>query len=161
MTTIEHWSKQLESNDADAKRTAAEELSLCGEQACPAAVQLVRVCSDPDDETAEYAVAALEELGTPPVEHFEQLVQLVNDPQEQRAYWAVTLLGRLEAAAAGASNQLVKALEDHSSLAVRQRAAWALARVGTLDETARTALQTAAQSDDPRLARLAQEALST
>ena len=70
-------------------------------------------------------------------------------------------LGRLEARAATAVPALSTALAHHAELAVRQRAAWALGKVGPAAASARDALTQAAASPDPPLASLAHEALDS
>ena len=58
------------------------------------------------------------------------LAALVNKPSLDVAYWAATLLGRLESQAAPAVPQLAEALDRHTESTVRERAAWALGKIG-------------------------------
>jgi HEAT repeat protein len=74
------------------------------------------------------------------------------------AYWAATLLGRLESEASGAVSQLMEALGS-SALAVRERAAWALGRIGPRASKALPLLRKLSRDSRPRLARLAAEAI--
>ena len=76
------------------------------------------------------------------------------------AYWAITLLGRSGQAAAAATAVLAERLGPAAPLEVAQRAAWALGKIGPAALVASGALQVAATSADPRLARLASEALA-
>ena len=138
---------------------AAEQLCHLGAEAQEAAVALVRTCADGEEEVREWAVAALEDLGPPAAGDLHALTALVTDKNRDVGYWAVTLLGRLGATAAAAVPALAGALSGPVDLAVRQRAAWALGQIGPPAAAARTPLQQAASSDDPRLARLAQQAL--
>ncbi len=143
-----------------AKRAqAAEGLSRLGPQSAPAAVALVRACGDETEEVREYAVAALEEMGSPNIEDIQSLVALLNDPKTDIGYWAATLLGRLESDAASAVPALAAAVTEASEGAVRQRAAWALGRIGLPAAPALSVLNEAAASSDLRLARLAQRAI--
>jgi len=107
----------------------------------------------------QWAVAALEQLGPPPVEKVDQLISRVDGREELADYWAVTLLGRLGPEAASAAQCLGKTLENSDAPGVRQRAAWALRELGPSAKPAKAALKRAAKSTEPRLARLARETL--
>jgi hypothetical protein len=148
------------SADTSQIRTAAEKLARLGTEAQAAALPLVKKCATADDETREWIVAALEDLGPPRSEDVAKLAELAVHPSLDTAYWAATLLGRLQAQAAPAVRALAAALGSHSEMAVRERAAWALAQIGPAANDARDPLQTAAASQNPRLATLAQEALA-
>jgi HEAT repeat protein len=148
----------LRSGDPDERQAAAEKLSQLGPAAQPAAVALVEAC-ERDDEARESAVAALEELGPPPATDVMKLASLLQHPALDVAYWAATLLGRLEVQAAPAADDLIRALRSHAELAVRQRAAWALGKIGPAAIAAQEALRAAAAGSDPRLASLAREAI--
>jgi len=150
---------RLKSTDLEPRRAAAEILSRMGEDAAPAAVALVRVCGDADEQVREHAVAALEDLGPPPVDSIAQLVALVDHTDPLVGYWATTLLGRAGEDAASAVPALTKCVDSTADLAVRQRAAWALGKIGPAAAAARDALTRATGQADPRLARLATEAL--
>jgi len=150
----------LSSSDLERRRAAAEELSLLAAEARPAAVPLVRAAGDADEEVREYAVAALEELGPPDAEEAAALTELLADERLDVGYWAATLLGRLEEDAAGATSELAAATTSSPHLPVRERAAWALGRIGPAAEDSAAALESAAQTDQPRLSRLAKEALA-
>ena len=138
---------------------AAEQLSRLGPDARAAAVPLVRACADPTEEVREWATAALEELGPPAVSNLEALANLLDDEHADIGYWAATLLGRLEHQAAPAVGLLAEAVSAHPAMSVRQRAAWALGKIGPGAHSAKDALKQAAASDDPRLARLAKRAI--
>ncbi len=113
------------------------------------------------DDARESVVATLEELGPPPAADGAKLADLLNDPSLDVAYWAATLLGRLEGAAAPAVSSLAQALARHAELAVRQRAAWALGKIGPPAAAARGPLEIAAASQNTRLASLARTALDS
>ena len=150
----------LTSADRDTRIDAAERLCRAGEAAAMAAVPLIRACGDADSEVKEQAVAALEELGPPPTESLESLVELAANEDHLVAYWAITLLGRSGKAAANAASILAERLGPSSDPAVAERAAWALGKIGPAAAMAVGALQAATTSSNPRLARLAQEAVS-
>jgi HEAT repeat protein len=146
---------------ADVRAAAAERLCRAGGDAVAAATDLVRGCGDEDDRVREWAAAALEELGAPPATALEPLAGLARDANPLVAYWAVTLLGRSGKDAATAVPALVACVDAAGDIAVRQRAAWALGKIGPAAAAARESLVRAAGDHDPRLSRLATEALAT
>jgi HEAT repeat protein len=148
----------LNSDRVDMRRRAAE--GLCRHpQPQGAAVSLVRACGDPDDQVRQWAAAALEELGPPSVGDVSALSALLAGPCDDAAYWAATLVGRLGSTAAAAVPQLVQLLESPRAIASRQRAAWALGKIGRPAAAAVDALRQVAGGENPRLARLAQQAM--
>jgi HEAT repeat protein len=150
---------QLDEDDAATRAGAVGQLCRLGELARPAAVALVEACGDPNESVREWATAALEGLGPPNDEDVASLTGLIRHQAADVAYWAVTLLGRAGAAAGQSAGELAGALRDHPAAAVRQRAAWALGKIGPPAAAALDELKTAAASDDPRLARLAKRAI--
>jgi len=64
------------------------------------------------------------------------------------------------AGAAASVAQLKAVLDDNPSLAVRQRAAWALGKIGIAAKSAEASLRKASASNDPRLSRLANQSLA-
>ncbi|MDH3716756.1 MAG: HEAT repeat domain-containing protein, partial [Planctomycetota bacterium] len=139
-------------------RTAAfHALSGDLDQAQLAAVTLVRAAGDADESVRESAVAVLEKLGPPNAEDVDQLAGLLSGTHDDTAYWAATLIGRCGAVGCAASQALNQALA-HPSTGVQQQAAWALGQLGPSARCALPALNEATTSDDPRLARLAQQA---
>jgi HEAT repeat protein len=150
----------LGSADPGVRSTAAENLARMAEAAAPAAAELVRACGDANEQVREQAVAALEDLGPPPAEAIGRLIELVGHGDPLVAYWATTLLGRAGEDAARAVPALAGCLASPADLSVKQRAAWALGKIGAPDASARRALDRAAGDADPRLARLATEALA-
>lgn len=148
----------LQSEDAVQRANAAQQLALLGAEARPAATDLVRACGDQDDQVRQWASGALEEMGPPLAADAAALTELLNHDAADVAYWAATLLGRLGGEARAAVPALAAALQADRALIVRQRAAWALGEIGVAIG-ARAALEAAASAADPRLARLAREAL--
>ena len=153
--------EKLAANDPHRRAEAAEMIChAC--QACPndethavaslVTLPLVRACGDGDERVREWAVAALEDLGTPPTGAVQELVQLV-------AYWAITLVGRFGQDASSAVAALAACIDSSADISVRQRAAWALGQIGPAALLARPALLQAAGQGDSRMARLASEAL--
>ncbi len=154
---VSQWIDALSSPDVIARRRACEELSYSDDVA-RAIIPLLRACGDRDEEVRELATACLEEAPAPAAEELSSLIHLLADSHSDVSYWAATLIGRMELRAAPASDSLTSAL-THSEMAVRQRAAWALGKIGPLSSLARAALVKASQSDNPRLARLAEGSL--
>ncbi len=160
MPDIATLAARLADPDPATRLAAAEQLARSGEEAAAAAVPLVKACGDADDEVREQAVAALEDLGTPPPEAIADLIPLAAASEPLVAYWAITLLGRSGQAAAAAVATLTQRLGSTAAPEVAQRAAWALGKIGPSAAAAADALRVAAGSADPRLARLAGEALA-
>jgi HEAT repeat protein len=151
---------ELSSPDAEVRSSAAEALSRLGSDARGAAVSLARCVGDDDEEFREWVVAALEELGPPSASDLAALVKLLTQETPDVAYWAATLIGRLDERAVAAVSALCAALEEGRPVIVRERAVWALGRIGRLaGETAITALNKAADVSQPRISRLARRAL--
>ncbi len=161
----------LTAGTLEQRRELARRLAALGSQAQPAAVDLVLVTGEDDEQLREWAVAALENLGPPDPSDVARLSDLLrqccsrhdsNGPQldwEHIGYWAATLLGRLGCEAAGGVGALLIALNT-AAMPVRQRAAWALGRIGPAAKLATFSLRQAAAHQDRRLARLAQQALT-
>ncbi len=160
MPDIATLAARLTDSDPAARLAAAEHLAQSGEAAAAAAVPLVTACGDDDDEIREQAVAALEGLGVPPPEAIDDLIPLAAATDPLVAYWAITLLGRSGQAAAAAVAAVAERLGAGAAPEVAQRAAWALGKIGPAAVSAKEALRAAAGSADPRLARLAGEALA-
>lgn len=158
-TDLSEWISSLNSPEEAARCEAAEHLARLGPDAQAAAVGLVRACSDQSEQVLESVVAALEELGPPPTADLEALAALAGHENTDTAYWAITLLGRLRGDAAPAVGALSAVLSNSTKIAVRQRAAWALGKIGPSADDAIDALRRASADDDPRLARLAQRAI--
>jgi hypothetical protein len=150
----------VSSGNAALVAAAAEALTYLGTDAQPAAVALVRACGTSDPTSHAWCTAALEELGTPPVSQIEALTALAGDPVPNVSYWAVTLLGRCGSAASPAVAVLARIVRRSTELPVRERAIWALGKIGPAAAAAVPALHEAAAGGPPRLSRLAENALA-
>ncbi len=151
----------LLSDNVEHRLIAAEALSQMGDLAAGAASALCTASADSDDRVRDYASATLEDIGPPPVDAINDLTTQLNTPAADVAYWAATLLGRLEAESAPAVAQLIASLSS-PHLHVREQSAWALGKIGPPARSAAPALeQAAAETDKPRLSRLASEALAS
>jgi len=157
---ITELAARLADPDAALRLDAAERLARGGEAVAAVAPALVRACGDADEQVREWVVAALEELGPPPDDAIATLAPLAGATDPLVAYWAVTLLGRSGQAAAATVSLLADRLGDRAAPEVAERAAWALGKIGPAAAAAVSALEAAAGSSDPRLARLAREALA-
>jgi len=160
-TTMEDqakWVSDLNSSDVSVRATAAESLCAADAGSTRAAIALVKACAD-NESVQIWAVSALEGLGPPPIEAIEPLSNLAADDNALVAYWAATLLGRLGRQATTSQTALANVLTTSTDDSVRQRAAWALGKIGADTEDALNALAKAADSGSERLARLAQSAL--
>ena len=157
---IELLVEQLSAPEADLRAAAAEALCRAAEAARPATVPLLKACGDEDDRVREWAVAALEEFGKPGDNTISQLADLAESSHPLIAYWAVTLLGRSGEEGSAAVPSLIACLDRQRPIEVRQRAAWAIGKIGPAAAGARDALAGVSADSDPRLARLAGEALA-
>ena len=119
---------------------------------------LLQSCGDESEEVVQWAESALEEI-QPSLSSLAEISKLVSSSEEQVAYWSCTLLGRLGAAAEDAADPLAKVLGSNAPLAVRERAAWALGKIGSGAPAAVEALKAAAEDGESRLGRLAAKAL--
>jgi len=158
MVDVEGLRIDLKSSDLATRTSAAEQFSQMGSAATAAAAELVQTCGD-DETASQFAVAALEEMGPPPVDSREHLSALLSSPQSLVGYWAATLIGRLKIAAKDCQDNLASVLVSSSNPAVRERAAWALGEIRADSEAAIQALTKASQSSNARLQRLAAASL--
>lgn len=151
--------EDLSGSDLNRRRAAAQHFLRDGVPD-EAVAALVRASGDPDELVRESVVAALEELSSPPVTIITRVIPLLEHPGPDVSYWAATVIGRMGRAAGEAATPLARLLQSDAAAASRQRAAWALERIGPAAASALPALQEAAQQGDPRLARLARGAIA-
>ncbi len=159
IAAVGNFSSQLSSEDVAQRRLAAERLAQDEEAARMSAPQLVKACGDVDHEVREWSVSALESLGVPPCDNLKELSLLLSDDNGDVVFWAATLIGRLGTAAAPATAALTEVLNASSHLPARERAVWALGKIGSAASMAIPSLEQAAKSPHVRLARLANELL--
>lgn len=150
----------LQRGESSERVVAAQKLCQAGPLAQPAAVALVEATVDESDEVRQWATAALEDLGPPAASDQDKLADLLVRRQDDRAYWAATLLGRLGSSGAPALRFLEQVAGSAAPLNVRQQAVWAIGRLGSVACGAEATLRSLEQSPDPRLRRLAEEALA-
>ena len=109
------------------------------------------------DGTADQAVVQeeLENLGPPPAEHHSAIAEYLASGTPDQTYWAATLLGRNPTAISCYQDELTRVVcSAASSLASRERAAWALGQFAGLSATNINLLRSVDVSRSPRLARL-------
>lgn len=153
---VERYRLDMESGDRERQMAAAMSIAQADPPLPELAVPLVELLRSEDEEVNEAATAALEELGAPSADSLASLGELARDPHGDVAYWAVTLLGRAGSSTVSVNEALLAAL-DHSQLAVRERAAWAIGQILPTDPRIGAALERIANEPQPRLARLASE----
>ncbi len=159
VVSLTEWIQQLSSGAPTQRIAAATHLARLGTGAQVAAIPLIAACAA-NGETASWAAEALESLGPPALTDAHALAEMLTSESEESAYWAATLLGRLGPSAAACVAALARALAPSRPLSVRQRAAWALGKIGGAARSAQPTLQSLMHESDARLARLAQEALA-
>jgi HEAT repeat protein len=151
----------LSSDDQAMRRRAAEVLSQNADAAVDVAVDLVRHVADSDRVVAEYCVATLEELGPPAASQLDDLAILASDNHADVAYWAVTLIGRSGAAAATHALRLGDVVASDAPPQVRERAAWALGRIGPAAMAAVPQLESSTHAVPQSVARAVAQALTS
>lgn len=115
---------------------------------------------DENEEVRAWASDVLTSVEEPSGEWAAQLAELTRHVNAPVAGWACKLLGRLGDGATRYQAYLANALSQHAEITVRQLAALALKSVPRLTPNTVTALKAAAADADPRLSRLATDALS-
>lgn len=159
--TVTDWAAQLSRPDRAERLAAASALRAAGKDASLAAVSLVCAVTDEDESVRTQVAEALENLGPPPAKLLGALAELLSDPHSDRAYWAATLLGRAGEGASSAVPALAACVGSaNRPLPVRERAVWALGKLGPAAAAARVPLEAAAREPSPRLARLAADTLA-
>jgi hypothetical protein len=123
-------------------------------------VAVVLTMLDDDEEVRAWASDVLSAIESPQAAAAPQLAELTRHVNAPVAGWACKLLGKLGPQAKDHQAAVASALSSHPEVAVRQLAALALQSIPDLNQQTLEALQSAAASTDPRLSRLAKEALA-
>lgn len=157
--SAEQLAADLRGRGAPRRLAAAEALVELGPEATPAAAALVEACGD--SALCDLCVEALEAIGPPPPDQLDRIARQLPSEDELTCYWAATLLGRAgEAAAAYAPALAAVALNEGALVANRERAVWALGKLGQAAAPVADTLRRFAESaPSPRMKRLANEAL--
>lgn len=124
-------------------------------------IDLLGAMQSSEEESRAWASDALQTLEVLPCELADQVAERCGSPNAAVAAWACKLLTKLGSDATNYQSAIVACLNDHPVLSTRQQAALALASVPALGSAAIDALRRAAESDDPRLKRLASSALAS
>jgi hypothetical protein len=124
---------------------------------CIESLLLTLACEDL--ELCAWASDALQNVRTMDPHTARRVVTYCMHEAAPTAVWACNLIGRLGTEVSCYQDTLVEALTEHPEIGVRQQAAASLGKVSGLSAVARQRLAEAAESDDPRLRRLAQTAL--
>lgn len=156
---ISDLGEMLASDQIEQRRRAAELLSQNADVAIDVAVALVRAAGDDDRQVAEYCVATLEEMGEPSASQLEELSQLATAANEESAYWAATLMGRAGVQACEFAVLLGDIVASDAAPQVRERAAWAIARIGPSAKAARPQLESCTGAEPSSLARAVTKAI--
>ncbi len=127
------------------------------------------VLLDSEDETEQgCATDLLENCGVPSRSDAPFLCEQMRSRRASRVYWCSTLLGRLgqtvtEPAERGQIQaELCNAINDDSiELSARERAAWAIGELGSVDGNCRAVLELRIGTAPPRLKRLLESALGS
>ncbi|MFK7735452.1 MAG: hypothetical protein AB8B50_05450 [Pirellulaceae bacterium] len=128
---------------------------------------LLATLQEDDEEKSSFVGDVLREVESIQMQQAGMLQEYCLHATAPIAAWACQLVPRLqletEQDIEAADSALTAALETHLSVGVRQQAAKSLGRLaersGRLSTAARSALQSATQSGDPRLSRLATRTL--
>jgi len=148
---------QLMSPDVSLRIEAAEYFGTHPEIVPAAIIPLCRAVVDEEEQVGQWATSALEDCGSPPIEEQDALVELLDDDHADVVFWGVTLLGRLESGAQPTVPRLCTLATGHESANVRQRALWALGRIGDRSEPVRAAVDDPIHQKNPRSARIAEQ----
>lgn len=136
---------QLLANDPEAANQCVTDLLEC--------------LADSDEEVRNWASEAVENLDSPSPAYAAQISKYVTSPVDDVAFWALKLLGRMGEEALSQESIIAMALKPERAIVVRQNAAWALGKLGSLTAETQSGLQEAAASSDARLSELAKQAL--
>lgn len=117
--------------------------------------------SEEEEELCALASDALQTIEVTPELYSAPMAKLCTDPHEAVAAWSCKLSSRLDKCTDEHQAAITKTLVKHPSTYARQQAALALGNLTTLKSESIEALQTAANSDDPRLSRLAKQTLAS
>jgi HEAT repeat protein len=127
----------------------------------PHIVDLIALLGQSDEEVRAWVSDVLQTVEQAPPEIAQALVGFCESKHPPVAAWACKLIATLGPAATPLQHAIVKVLDQHAELTVRQQAAQSLSQVPGLSEATIAALKRAAESSDPRLRRLATQTLES
>ena len=150
----------LKGLSGDPLKKQLQKLSSDPEGAAEVAVELLELLADGDEEVRQWASECLENLECPRSADAKTFGKLATSETEDCAFWSLKMLGRLGEQARTEEERIAKALAKSHPIAVRQNAAWALSKLGTISAATRSQLEAAAMESDARLVQLSKQALS-
>jgi hypothetical protein len=122
---------------------------------------IVELAGSRIDSLRTAAAQSLESSVQPTLAEVPALMVCLTDRLDgEISYWAATLLGRLGQQAVVATPALCGCLEGSLFLPARERAAWALLKIGPAANEAIPALRLVCESAPARLQKLCQEAIN-
>jgi len=155
------WSAWLNSDSPQRQTDALRQISG-GDAVFGVAVRCVELAGCRSDEVRMWAAEALETSVKPQPSDAKPLAGLLAGGGDgEICYWAATLLGRLGPSASCAALELEACVDRSPYLPARERAAWALSRIGPAAAMAAATLRRVAADGPPRLRRLATQALES
>ena len=153
------WAEALDSPSLELCIQTLQKLAAAG-KVTGLSAGIVALAGSSDDDVRTLAADVLESTVTVQSDEVPALVRLLIETSDgEVSYWAATLLGRMGRDAAIAVPSLEHCLSRSLYLPARERAAWALCRIGKAASPAMPTLRSAAMDGPPRLKRLAIEAL--
>ena len=130
--------------------------------------QLLDLLENTDETESNSASDLLENCGAPRLGDVAFLSEQLKSAQSSRVYWCSTLLGRLGSDCGGpeARSRIQTALcqatvNESLELSARERAAWAIGELGSVDSVCRDVLRTQVEEAPARLKRLLETAIAT
>ena len=153
------WYQKLSSGDCE---TQLETLVKLGQHQNVSGVceLVIAFAGSRIDSHRAAAATALERSVQPTSVETPALIAALADVSDgEISYWAATLLGRLGQQAMEATGALCVCLQESSFLAARERAAWALLKIGPAASEAISVLKSVSETAPPRLRKLCQNAI--
>ena len=120
--------------------------------------EILLALASTDEEVRAWAADCLQLIEVLPETETAQVAGMLDHASEYVVTWACKSLSK-SSVIDGYQNELVLVLNGHPNTGVKQAAAAAIAMVGRAEQSTLDSLAKAAESNDPRLQRLAKEAL--
>ena len=120
--------------------------------------EILLALASTDEEVRAWAADCLQLIEVLPETETAQVAGMLDHSSEYVVTWACKSLSK-SSVIDGYQNELSQVLNGHPNIGVKQAAAAAIAMVGRAEQSTLDSLAKAAESNDPRLQRLAKEAL--
>lgn len=154
------WRYGLAEDDTSAQLEMLVEIGRC-ERVFGVSELVTRLAGSRDDSVRAAAAQALESSLQPSPLELPALITLLRDASDgEISYWAATLVGRLGNNAVEAVPALCECLTCSSFLPARERAVWALKKIGPDACDSISVLHAVSNSAPARLQQLCREAIS-